>query len=115
MRLTALAVAAGLLWPACAFSAGFVTSNDLYERCNAQSGTVEHGFCLGYLAGIADQVNSNDMTICIPLPDGVTLGQVTDIVVKALREHRSQQRHGSASALAEWALREAFPCKEQAH
>ncbi len=42
--------------------------------------------------------------------DGVTNGQVRDVVVKYLKDH-PEERHFLASILAVKALSKAFPCK----
>jgi Ssp1 endopeptidase immunity protein Rap1a len=112
MRLRALVVAAGLLWPACTFSqaqAGFQTGNDLYEKCISPPKTIESAYCIGYVSGVADTLTNGT---CIP--QTATVGQASDIVVKYLREH-PEYRHVPASILAAWALLDAFPCKEQTH
>jgi hypothetical protein len=113
MPLKALVVAGGLLWPACAFSqaqdsGSFVSGNDLYEKCNSESGTVSHGICGGYITGIADLLN-NAGKLCIP-HQMVTVRQLLDIVVKYLREH-PEERNISASLLVVLALHDSFPCK----
>ena len=52
MRLTALLVVPGLLWPVPVLSqelSGFFSADDLYNACNAQSAA-----CAAYVAGAAD-------------------------------------------------------------
>jgi hypothetical protein len=112
MRVRAFAIAAGLLWPACAFSQTplfFVTGNDLFERCASHSGTYDFGMCLGYVQGLSDALNM-DGNVCAP--PHITVGQARDIIMLYLR-NKPEYRHISASLLAGTALREAFPARNR--
>ena len=113
MRLRVLVLAAGLLWPVCAFSQNAdtvaVSGNELYSRCIHGPSTPQYVACLAYVEGTVDAL-SVDKTICLP-ESHVTTGQVKDIIVNYLRDH-PQNRHNSASLLAAIALNEAFPCKK---
>jgi Ssp1 endopeptidase immunity protein Rap1a len=111
MRLRALVVASGLLWPASVFSqigpSSFVTGNDLYDECTNSTESAKHIHCTGYVTGIADFLNM-DGSVC--LPANVTVRQIEDVIVNYLRQ-KPRYRQISASALAGTALRKAFPCK----
>ena len=121
MRLRALALVGALLWTSPAFSQnsdtagrtgrGFSVGNKLYSRCSSPNNSLEHVYCLGYVAGATDSLQM-DGHICVP--DNVTVAQAVDVVMKYLRDH-PEDRHFLAPSLADLALRQAFPCKEQAH
>ena len=74
MRLTALVVVVGLLWPAYIFaqddgssSRNYLTGNKLYEICTSTSSDL----CLGYVMGVSDALNlvpSNRTTYSAHLP-----------------------------------------------
>ena len=59
MRLRALVVAAGLLWPVSALSqqpittTGFASGVRLYDTCVAQE-ILKRQYCLAYVAGMTD-------------------------------------------------------------
>jgi hypothetical protein len=81
----------------------FLTGNKLLEACLSGE-LVNQGICLGYVQGVADAFNK---VAC--LPEGVTARQISDTLVRFLREH-PELRHYSASSLAKAALTENFPC-----
>ena len=115
MRLTALVLTGGLLWPASTFaqdegffSHGFLTANKLYDECT--SGSL---FCSVYVIGVSDALIAVKPNLfCAPL--GITVDQEVAVVVKYLRDH-PETWHYSASSEVGVALKKAFPCKEQAH
>jgi hypothetical protein len=113
MRLTALLVVAGLFWPVSVLSqqsiprSAFRSGNELYEQCVAQERSTQAGYCMGYVAGLADAFVW-DGTLCA-LRGGVTEGQVDDVVVNYLRAH-PEEHHYSAASIAQRALILAFPC-----
>ena len=116
MRLTALVLTTGLLWPASTFaqdggssSSSYMTGNKLYEECTSQ----DYSFCLGYVMGVSDALNATKPNFfCAPL--SVKANQELAAVVKYLRDH-PETWHYSASSEVGVALKKAFPCKEQAH
>ena len=71
MRLTALVLATGLLWPASTFaqddgssSSSYLTGNKLYEECNSQ----DYSLCLGYVMGVSDALNATKPNLfCAPV------------------------------------------------
>lgn len=92
-----------------------ITGNDLYqwltETKKSQAGS-EHdrqqaNIARGYALGLSETLSAAGL-IC--MPQGVSRGQVTDIIYKML-ESQPQVRHMSANALAAVALQDAYPCK----
>ena len=51
---------------------------------------------------------------CPPQGRGITVGQLVEVVVNYLRDH-PEARHYAANSVAGVALKQAFPCKDQAH
>lgn len=103
----ALALAAG---PALAAQPGdyFYDGNKLHEACQ-----IDHGFCVGYVAGIVDSYgyiasySSGPLQFC--LPHNATAQQVSDVAVKYLDDNPAQ-RHMTAALLVLAAVKQAFPC-----
>ena len=105
MRRLAFALAAALpLWPGAAMA--LMTGNDLWEPC--QQATGNGSLCLAYVAGIAEALELEGK-ICLSHRN-VTYDQVTDIVVKYLRDH-PEERHYDAARLFGSVLKNTFPCK----
>ena len=112
MRLAALVVAAGLLWPVSADTQAAVsyleTGDMLYTDCSTSMGRTA---CISYVMGVTDALS---LMGAICTPEHSTARQAIDVVVKYLRAH-PEQRPLSAAMQVRGALQEAFPCKEQAH
>ncbi len=104
-RLTVLALTAGMLWPASAFS---TEGNDVYQRCTATDGALL-SWCTGYVAGVSDSLPRGPSGRGCP-GDNVTVGEVRDAVIKFLGRH-PELRDMSATGLIGLALGEAFPCR----
>jgi Rap1a immunity proteins len=85
--------------------ARFYDGNDLHGYCTEGAGFYD-GICLGYIAAAADALSRNGL-VCIP--EGATLGQAREIVVRRLRDH-PESRHHDAYALARTALLLAWRC-----
>lgn len=92
-----------------------ITGNDLHqwltETKKSQAGS-EHdrqqaNIARGYALGLSETLESSGI-IC--MPQGVSRGQVMDIIYKML-EAQPQVRHMSANTLAAVALQDAYPCK----
>jgi len=113
MRLMALVVAAGLLWPSSSFSQtrAFDDGNKLYGYCGASNSSDDKVFCAGYVAGISDALQG-EKRMCMPVE--ATVEQAVDVIMNFLRDH-PEQRHYTAWSISREALGHAFPCKEQAH
>jgi len=106
MGLRATVLVAGLLWPVSAF-ADFQNGNSLFEKCSATANHFDSTYCLGYVAGMTDAY-AYAKSVCPP--NGFTLGQSVDVVVKYLRDH-PEDRHYTAASEVALALEHAFPCK----
>jgi hypothetical protein len=112
MRLTALVLATGLLWPASTFAQdegashpGFLNGGKIYEECASQ----DYSLCLGYVMGVSDALNATKPDFfCAPL--SVKASQELAVVVKYLRDH-PETWHYSAWTDIGVALALAFPCK----
>jgi hypothetical protein len=93
-------------------SAAFQTGNDLLRTCESTS-LVDASFCLGFIHGVDVVMSDVGEMLQTPVktcrPDGVTLGQQRDIVLKSLKD-RPQQRHWEAWTLIHNAMMDAFPC-----
>jgi len=108
--LMALVLAIGLLWTTPIFAQSFTafqTGNELFDVCNVRADDQRHLFCVGYVAGESDALNSQG-TICTP--KDVTVHETVDVILNYLRQH-PEQRHMAAPALTGSALVQAFPCK----
>jgi hypothetical protein len=96
--------------------AEFFTGNKLYEVCmkggyvpgDGAKSTVDFGDCIGYISGAADAGWKSEWC---PV-QGVTRGQVMDIVIKYLRDN-PDRRHISADVLVLHALGAAYPCRNR--
>jgi hypothetical protein len=90
--------------------ASYITGNILYDWCTSDTDT-KYGWCQGYILGSVDTQNVirsiDNKKDCIP--DGVSSGQLKDIVVKYLQS-RPEERHWDASALVWNAINSAFTC-----
>lgn len=92
----------------------FVEGNQLHSWCSRQADGPS-AMCFGYIIGIADGMeliagvaDGDVRSVCYPA-DGVTLGQVRDVVIKYLADN-PDKRHFPASYLVQNALSAAFPC-----
>jgi hypothetical protein len=117
MRLTALVVAAGLLWPFPVLSetaihdtVALVLGKDLFGFCSDRSANSQ-SFCNGYLAGVADALSVvNTMgvkTACLQL--NIPNEQVKDVVMQYITAH-PEKRDLAAAGQGLMALQAAFPC-----
>ena len=109
-RITAFLVA----MTACGLAqAGFDSGNRLFEDCAAEN-YFNRGYCGGYIVGIVDTIEALQARGKLPatalcVPDGVTKGQLADVVRKYLEEN-PQRRHADAGRLVPEALNAAFGC-----
>lgn len=110
----ALVVAVALFMPMSAFSqnAGPTTSFkngiQLYQSCTATSEPEKTSFCIGYVMGVSDSLQSLHLTCA---PQEATGRQVTDLVVNYLRDHADARQYVAAQEVT-LALVKAFPCKK---
>jgi hypothetical protein len=114
MRLTALVLAAGLLWPASTFaqddgssSSSYLTGNKLYEECTSQ----DYSFCLGYVMGVSDALNATKPNFfCAPL--SIKANQELAVVVK-YRATIPILGTTVPGPTSEWLLRWRFPARSR--
>lgn len=97
-----------------AVNAGFDSGNRLYEDCSGET-YFNRGYCGGYIVGIVDTIESMQSSGLLPknamcIPEGVTKGQLADVVTKYLADNPAI-RHGDAGNLVPEALNAAFPCQ----
>lgn len=89
---------------------GFKDGNELLRICTSRL-PFESGICLGYLQGIADQMeamrSANKARPC--LPAGVVGQQLTDVVVKYLQQNPVMRTEPGAH-LATIAIGDAWGC-----
>jgi hypothetical protein len=85
--------------------AQFLTGNNLLSDLQS-SETVRRTFATGYIAGIADTLES--ITFCIP--SGVNLGQLRDMTEQYLLRN-SSIRNLAADVLVVGMLSQRWPCK----
>jgi Rap1a immunity proteins len=110
MGLMALVLATGLLWVTSVFAQDFVafeTGGELFDACDVPVNDPKHLFCVGYVAGASDELNSQG-TICTP--KDITVRQTADVILDYLRKNPERLRV-AAPILTETALKQAFPCK----
>jgi Rap1a immunity proteins len=110
MALMALVLATGLLCVTSVFAQDFVafqTGDELFDVCNVPVNDPRHLFCVGYVAGLSDALNSQG-TICTP--KDISIRQTVDVILNHLRNH-PERLHVAAPILTGDALGHAFPCK----
>lgn len=103
LAIATLALASAL---STAAAGEFISGNTLLADCRSTS-AVARMDCLGYVTGVHDALYG--VTICSP--QGVTRGQLRDVVVQALAS-RPEALHRSADRLVGAALAAAWPCEQ---
>lgn len=98
---------ASLLAVSSVANATYYTGNELFNKLTSKD-TIDKMFALGYIAGVHDAMEG----VAVCAPQGVTLGQLNDVVLRKLRAI-PEHRHNSADSLIFAALSEAFPCKNK--
>lgn len=102
----------GAAVPTRGFGASHFQSGNSLLAYHDSKNLSEQGIALGYIVGISDVLEGhaiNGWRACSPA-NGVTQGQVRDVVVQWLRAH-PEKRHFGADGLVAEALQTAFPCK----
>lgn len=93
----------------------FQNGNGLLELCASDSGQSQ-SICLGYIQGVVDGAGITPVEKtcrrtssywCIP--DGVAWGQMTEVVVKYMKDH-PENRHWPSTAIITNAVIESWPC-----
>ncbi len=106
-----IAVCLSLTVPADAAMTG--TGNELLETCKNESSMFSSGACLGFVQGVTEglllQAGTFKQKPLVCLPEGVTFGQMRDVVVKYLSEH-PELRHYTGAQLTVLALANAWKC-----
>lgn len=87
--------------------AEFYNGNDLLSKMQSTE-TIERGLALGYVMGVFDATRS----IAHCPPDGITAGQVRDMVRQYL-EANPGSRHIVADVQVVHVLKQAWPCAQR--
>lgn len=90
-------------------TAAGITGNELWSAMQAEKGTLERQFAVGYIAGAVD---ASWILFIDCTPEGVTVEQGVDIVKKYIRQH-PEERHTFAADMVLGAMIEAFPCPDE--
>ena len=96
--------------------AGFRTGEDLYAQCQARLGSLDHAYCLGYIAAAFDALEAgfvvgktqNAIKVCPP--GKIEPQQVRGIVVRYLTNHAEHRRRSPGYYMAVDALIKAWAC-----
>jgi Rap1a immunity proteins len=83
------------------YFASFYNGNKMYEDAK-----LDRGWLSGYVAGVHDSLK---IQRCFCSPDRVSVGQVSDVVIKYLADN-PDKRHYQAHILVRDALSKAWPC-----
>jgi hypothetical protein len=82
------------------------TGNELLKVC--ESGGENRAFCVGYIEGVSDGLSIGSDKLQFDMPQKVTMEQMTDIVVKYLKNNPEiRDRH--AAWLIQKSFEQAFP------
>lgn len=103
-----IAAALALAWP---LAASAVTGNELYTW-RTQNVQLYRGYVMGFVEGARSTEYANPDTKLVErlcLPEGVTFGQVGDIIGRYLEQH-PENRHMDAAAISWHATVSSFPC-----
>jgi hypothetical protein len=88
---------------------GTSRGNDLYKWCSDDHPQAQ-GLCMGYINGMAHEMEAEAHRGQICLPENSMFSQVMDVVKNYLRDH-PDNRHKGTPELVRNALIIAFPCK----
>lgn len=94
--------------------ADLIEGNGLLEACTSRA-PLQGAMCIGYIRGVIDGENmmgtalNNKPLVC--LSEGVTLGQVQDVVVKYLKDNPTERNKPSAGLIG-IAAATAWPCSQ---
>lgn len=111
-----LAISALSASPGSGRATEYYTGNTLLDGCtdaSAASSVLQTG-CMGYISGVASAGGQCENTINgyrFSVPEGVSRGQLKDIVVMWLQRHPAD-RHYAAAGMVAAALAESFPCNK---
>jgi hypothetical protein len=96
-----------LIWPLTAGSDIFYTSQQIQDYCNEPPGSSRNNFCAGYIAGVADMLQDQPGTICLPPEIGVRELKNT---FRQYTEARPDLHNFGAHNVVYFAIRQSFPC-----
>lgn len=86
--------------------AQYMSGNDLLERLNDNDSAVKRSVALGYILGVADGLDGQE--VCVQR--SVQAGQVRDVVHQWLRDNPAL-RHLPAAAIVAGSLSRVWPCQ----
>jgi hypothetical protein len=97
----------------------FKTGNELLDDCMSKQSVLSNRAtatrqsvtsameCMAYIAGVNDALDLlAGKKGCVPT--GVTLGQISDVVVQYLQQKHLEMRHGNAAGMTMLALRDTW-------
>ena len=106
LTVAAWTIAAGSLFGAPPALGYFMTGNTIMPDCQAQPAPT--GACVAYVVGVIDGMWWGEPNMnCIP--DGVTTGQLAQVVAKFLRDHPERLQLNAPVLIAD-AIGGAWPC-----
>lgn len=88
----------------------FYTGNDLHEKLNSTS-EVTRAYARGYIIGVADMAESRRETCAPAGTNGISVGQLADLVKKLLAEN-PQHRHHRGDHIVAVLMELTWPCPE---
>jgi hypothetical protein len=83
-------------------TSGFLSANKLWLMCSedtsgaAPTAVYSNGYCLGYIAGVADGLAALGRGCA---PPGLTEGQLHDVVIAYLRDNPAERDYSAASTI----------------
>lgn len=112
VRRCAAVAAVLVLFPGHPARAAFDTGADLLAWCeDPQGGGFAEMYCVGYVTGIADVLEANDVNGLVAcVPDDAVVGDLVERVLAYLRAHPDRLGFGAAGLVAD-ALAVAYPCR----
>jgi Rap1a immunity proteins len=91
-----------------------IEGNGLLEACTSRQ-PLQGAMCIGYIRGVIDGENMMGTALnkrpLVCLPQGVTLGQVEDVIVKYLKDNPAERNKPSAGLIG-IAAASAWPCAQ---
>jgi hypothetical protein len=91
-----------------------IEGNGLLEACTSRQ-PLQGAMCIGYIRGVIDGENMMGTALnkkpLVCLSEGVTLGQVEDVVVKYLKDNPAERNKPSAGLIG-IAAATAWPCAQ---
>ena len=114
-KLTTALVCAGLCLLAVPAHAGAErneTGNELLAKCTSES-YFNSGVCTGYVLGTLDMLSwwqVSEKKCFFDITSGVTVGQITDVVVKGLKANPETRDRLAMTLVSDYVMT-AWPCK----